>query len=715
MPQPVWTLQEIIDNFSRWNASWTLTTVGYTFLDVSLDTGSTSFTATQETAVRAAFQLFGDIIDVNFAEVDDDGNLAGEIRFQNGDTMGAWGIGGWSSINGEIQDGYVLVSSSHASESYAPGTYNFLALMHEIGHALGLPHPGEYDIGDPSISYAEDAIYYQDTRQYTMMSYFAADITGADHINEFVSPWVFYYGATPLLHDVAALQAIYGANMSTRTGATTYGFNSNAGRDALDFTINTAPVVTIWDAGGLDLIDLSGYAMNCVLNLNAGEFSDVGGLTSNLSIAFGVTIENGAGGSGDDTITGNAAANTLWGNNGADTLSGGDDADTLSGGAGGDALDGGSGLDTASYETAGAGVTASLTAPGANTGDAAGDTYTGVENLIGSTLNDTLTGDGGANRILGGAGSDSVSGGGGDDILRGGAGGDTIAGGDGVDMADYRGSNSAVTLRLWNNTVSGGHGAGDSVSGLEGAYGGGFADTLIGADGVANTFVGGGGNDYLAGLGGADTLIGNSGNDTLDGGADNDVLDGGGGADVLNGGAGVDTVTYATATSGGTVRLWNGTGLGGDTLSGIESVIGSNYADSLIGANGVDVTLSGGGGADFVNGLDGADTLSGGSGNDTLNGGAGVDSLTGGGGNDTFLFVAGQANGDTITDFAGNGASAGDIIQLQGYGTAAAGATLVQLDATHWEITSADGLTVETITLSNGASVHASDFIFVGP
>jgi hypothetical protein len=79
------------------------------------------------------------------------------------------------------------------------------------------------------------------------------------------------------------------------------------------------------------------------------------------------------------------------------------------------------------------------------------------------------------------------------------------------------------------------------------------------------------------------------------------------------------------------------------------------------------------------------------------------------------VFVAGQANGDTITDFNGNGAAAGDVIQLEGYGTAAGGATLIQLDATHWEITSADGLTIETITLANGASVHASDFIFVGP
>jgi Ca2+-binding RTX toxin-like protein len=268
---------------------------------------------------------------------------------------------------------------------------------------------------------------------------------------------------------------------------------------------------------------------------------------------------------------------------------------------------------------------------------------------------------------------------------------------------------------LWNNTVSGGHGAGDTIISIEGAYGGGFADTLIGSNGVANTFIGGGGNDYLAGLSGNDTLRGDGGADTLDGGDGDDLLEGGAGADVMSGGVGFDTITYATSASGGTVRLWQGTGIGGDTFTDIESVIGSNYADSLIGANGVDVTLSGGGGNDFVNGLNGADTLAGGAGHDRIDGGASADVLTGNAGNDTFVFVAGQANGDAIADFAGNGASAGDVIELRGYGTAAAGATFVQLDATHWQITSADGLTIETITLSNGASVHATDIVFVGP
>ncbi len=90
--------------------------------------------------------------------------------------------------------------------------------------------------------------------------------------------------------------------------------------------------------------------------------------------------------------------------------------------------------------------------------------------------------------------------------------------------------------------------------------------------------------------------------------------------------------------------------------------------------------------------------------------GAGADSLFGGGDNDTFVFRRGQAAGDTVVDFAGNDAGAGDALQFVGYGP---GATFVQLDGTHWRINSSDGQVHETITVQNGAAVHTSDVLFV--
>jgi hypothetical protein len=76
-------------------------------------------------------------------------------------------------------------------------------------------------------------------------------------------------------------------------------------------------------------------------------------------------------------------------------------------------------------------------------------------------------------------------------------------------------------------------------------------------------------------------------------------------------------------------------------------------------------------------------------------------------------FRRGEANGDILVDFAGNGAAAGDTFQFEGYGTAGAGATFTPLDATHWRINSSDGAVHDTITLLNGASVHASDVLFI--
>jgi serralysin len=175
-------------------------------------------------------------------------------------------------------------------------------------------------------------------------------------------------------------------------------------------------------------------------------------------------------------------------------------------------------------------------------------------------------------------------------------------------------------------------------------------------------------------------------NDTIFGDGLDNVLDGGpGGADQINGAAGNDTVSYATAARAVLINLGGqvtADGIDTDTLSSIESAIGSGFADTILG-DGLANVLDGGGGADF---------------------------LTGGGGDDTFIFRRGQANGDAVVDFAGNGAAAGDILQFGGYGP---GATFVQIDATHLQINFGDGLSHETITVQNGASVHTSDVLFV--
>jgi len=159
------------------------------------------------------------------------------------------------------------------------------------------------------------------------MSYFASSSTGAVRTS---------FAATPMAHDIAALQSLYGADMTTRTGDTVYGFNSNAGRAAYDFTQNTAPVIAIWDAGGRDTLDFSGWSTPSRIDLEPGAQSDGGGQTTNVQIAYGAVIENAVGGGGDDVISGNSANNVLAGGGGNDSLNGLFGTDRAEGGAGAD-------------------------------------------------------------------------------------------------------------------------------------------------------------------------------------------------------------------------------------------------------------------------------------------------------------------------------------------------------------------------------------------
>ena len=354
--KPVWTLNQIVSNLERYDEKWqgAAPVVTYQFYEARPAglPGSVTFaplTADERALARQAFAQLADVANISFVEASDNGLYGGgsgrvSLYLNSAEPDYVWGStqaftrgfsGGFSSLSAAAIQ--ISPDAVNARRLFIGG-YNFQAMMHEIGHALGLPHPGDYNANGTSITYDNNAIYYQDSRQYTMMSYFDASITGAN----FVPPGetASYSGATPLLDDIAVLQAIYGANPTTRLGDTTYGFNSNAGNVALDFTVTKAPVVSIYDAGGNDTIDLSGSIYGGVLNLNAGVFSDVLGMKGNLSIAYGTTIENARGSTADDTIIGNGAANHLEG------LAGND---VLVGGGGDDILDGGSGTDTAAH------------------------------------------------------------------------------------------------------------------------------------------------------------------------------------------------------------------------------------------------------------------------------------------------------------------------------------------------------------------------------
>jgi serralysin len=278
-------------------------------------------------------------------------------------------------------------------QQWAYGERGLEALLHEIGHTLGLSHPAAYDVADKVMpTYAANAGYTRDTLRWTVMSYFSAasdnpaiDRTGSGLTGDVTRDGI--NAATPLIDDIRAVQQLYGADPATRTGDDTYGFHaklSGPWRPVFDFSIgaNPDPVVAIYDAGGRDTLDLSGYATDQRINLVPGALSDVGFLTQNVGIAYGTMIENAIGGTGGDRIVGNAADNHLQGGAGRDRLYGQAGADVLEGGPGRDLLTGGAGPDSFVFAALPASSAERDTiadfAPGLDNIELAGATFAGV-------------------------------------------------------------------------------------------------------------------------------------------------------------------------------------------------------------------------------------------------------------------------------------------------------------------------------------------------
>jgi Ca2+-binding RTX toxin-like protein len=348
--------------------------------------------------------------------------------------------------------------------------------------------------------------------------------------------------------------------------------------------------------GGADTLD-GGAGNDTATYLNYGA-----GVTVSLLTGTG----SGSAAEGDvlieiENLYGTVYADTLIGDDGTNILHGDGGDDTLRGGGGADRLIGAAGTDTASYINSTAGVTVNLTAGTGSGGAAEGDTLSGVENVTGSAHNDILVGNAEDNSLLGR---------GGDDTLWGGAGADELDGSTGDDTATYIESGTGVDVNLLAGTGSGGTAQGDTLNNVENVIGSLFDDDLTGDDG----------RNLLQGGIGVDELAGHGGNDTLEGGIGDDWLVGGVGADTLAGGSGFDFASYGDSTAGVTIDLAAGTASGGeaagDTLSSIEHLAGSDYADALTGDAG-DNILKGFGGADTLIGGLGADIMVGWSDDDT--------------------------------------------------------------------------------------------------
>lgn len=250
-----------------------------------------------------------------------------------------------------VLDGSRIVSSTVNVETAwireygsAVGTYGFQTYVHEIGHALGLGHQGAYN---GNATYGADEEFANDSWSMSVMSYFDQD----DNLTD---PGSFGFLLTAMSADIAAIQTLYGVQAGGVTaGATVWGEGTTLTnylgdwfRALADGTLESTEVaLTIYDVGGQDTVNVRSDTTNQRVDLSGLSRWDIFGGSGNVTVAPGTVLEHFNAGSGNDTITGNAAGNRITGNDGNDSLSGLNGSDSLTGNRGGDVLAGGEGSD----------------------------------------------------------------------------------------------------------------------------------------------------------------------------------------------------------------------------------------------------------------------------------------------------------------------------------------------------------------------------------
>ncbi|MFU2325440.1 M10 family metallopeptidase C-terminal domain-containing protein [Pseudomonas sp. NFX98] len=607
-----------------------------------------ALTPAQQTAVTGALASWSAVANITFQLTSDNAFTVGDMRFggyaQLDNDSAAWGYFPSDDQSG----GDVWIGPNTNDPTPDKGSYDFMTFIHEVGHAIGLKHP--FSPGGLNSITLDPAL---DDVALTVMSY-----------NNSYS----YLPTTPMLLDILAIQSLYGANNLWMTGNNTY-----------SWAPTQSVFETIWDAGGNDTIDGGNQLAAVRINLNEGEFSQIGkaftdqngnAFNEGLAIAFGAKIENAIGSAFDDSLIGNTLGNFLNGGAGADTMNGGAGNDTyIVDNVGDVVIENGTSL--SEIDTVYAAINYTL---GNN-----------VENLIlsgaanlnatGNALNNMLSGNSGNNILDGGAGTDYMVGGTGNDTYIVDNVGDVIVEtstllneidtvlasvsytlSSNVENLTLTGSanttaignaqNNVLTGNDGDNTINGGAGL-DTMIGGKGsdAYALDQAGELAliqenaseGTDKLFITYTAAQGNTVdlntsnlvnvenvtLLGAGNF-ALLGNSLNNTLVGNADGNFINGGAGADIMDGGAGGDTYFVDNV---GDVVIENGT-----SPSEIDSVYA--FVDYALGNNVENLTLAGSALIAMGNALN--NVLIGNDGDNTINGGAGLDTMIGGKGNDTY-------------------------------------------------------------------------------
>jgi Ca2+-binding RTX toxin-like protein len=640
-------------------------------------------------AALSIFQHYSDVANITFTVVDSPAEASLVIANRlNADLFAGQSVdpfiwGHPTEINGVPYDAQsvelYLDYPGMTEGNFAPGTFAYAVLSHEIGHGLGLSHPHHQFLGDatiPGLLWSfENGDFALGQGVYTQMSY---NFGFSEKDGSFLPPFtgLAEYGgqASPMAVDIAALQQIYGANTTTRTGNDTYVLP--------DANAPGTGYVTIWDNGGTDTIaaattNTSGVTIDLrpasldYDELGGGAVSWARGVHGGFTIAHGVVVENAIGAAGDDRLVGNAAANRLEGRAGNDEMGGGAGDDRLLGGAGNDRLFG----DALPGKPSGIGFGSGLVVSDAGAGNDSVETAWDITDAFALFADPDIAN---AQTIphvtIEGTGDGSM------DIFK---------------VTLERGA----TLTIDMDYTTGGFDPGVGIATADLNFLAVFNDGLVhaGAGGSVSqvdsygTFTAWDGGTYYIVVRDAlfpdvapgqsyelhvsvaattDAVGAGAGNDHLGGGDGDDYLDGGAGRDTMIGGDGDDVFVVdnrhdevVEKRNEGRDTIQSSVSLDLDdvakhvenlTLTGTADLSGyGNDLDNAIIGNGGANRLKGVHGDDRLEGGLGNDRLEGGSGDDWLDGGLGNDRLEGGSGDDKFYFGdwLGSSNVDTMVDF----------------------------------------------------------------